>query len=98
MPGEIQGVRGAPSLVVYHSKLRLLPGSGCNGADEIPPVAAEGPGGSQDKMFRTEPPDHLFAAQLRLAVNAQRVRRVRLSVGRQIGSFEDIVGAVMNEQ
>ena len=90
--GRVHGVGGRANLIVNHSQILALPRAPEDGANE---VLSEGP---EQPRYPHNPgvlehPDVVFPLQLALAIRVDRVRVIRLNVGRVFLTVEHVVGA-----
>jgi hypothetical protein len=90
--GRVYGVGGRANLIVNHSQILAFPRAPEDGANE---VLSEGP---EQPRYPHNPgvlehPDVVFPFELALAIRVDRVRVIRLNVGRVFLTVEHVVGA-----
>ncbi len=102
LAGEIGRVRGREDLVVDDAHLRALPRRPKHRIDEVAalrPAGAEPvePGGADHLVAVADAQNRVLARELRLRIDVEWIRPVRLDVGRPLGAVEDVVRAHVDE-
>ena len=89
---------GSAELVGDDAEFVPTRGKSEDGFDEVFPVGAEDPAGSENEMIGATGGQGFFTCELGLAVDAERVRGIGFVVGGGFSAIENVVGRIVDNE